>query len=118
MTRLEKYKNILIPVDDVAYVEYRKPKKNAWSTDGDDSAGTYVRVRDGYVYSSIRIGKKNLLDDFKKWYDETMARIGGGNNSNGWVTFGSIGEEEPLDVSPYATWTTTTVQHDGMEHPL
>lgn len=78
MTRLEKYKNILIPVDDVSYVEYRKPKKNAWSTDEDDNAGTYVHVRDGYMYGSIRIGKKNLLDDFKKWYDDTMARIGQG----------------------------------------
>lgn len=120
MTRLEKYKNILIPVDDVAYVEYRKPKKNAWSTDEDDSAGTYVRVRDGYVYSSIRIGKKNLLDDFKKWYDEMMKRIGKGDEIGNWhFTYAyPEDEEKPFDVSPLATWPTTTVQHDGMEHLL
>ena len=114
MTRLEKYKNILIPVDDVAYAEYRKPEKGSW----DEEGGTYVKVRNGGVFNPIKLSKKNVLDDFKKWYDETMARIGPGNgNSTGWFTFGSTGEE-PFDVSPRATWSTITVQHDGMEHPL
>jgi len=121
MTRLERYKDILIPVDDVSYVEYRKPKKNAWSTDGDDNAGTYVHVRDGYVYGSIKIGKKNLLDDFKKWYDETMKRIGKGEETGiwQWTYLNPTDSEKPFDVSPHTTWTsTTTVQHDGIEHPL
>lgn len=75
MTRLERYKDILIPVDDVAYVEYRKPDKNAWNED-ESSKGTFVRIRNGYVYGTIQISKSNVLDDFKKWYDDTMARIG------------------------------------------
>lgn len=75
MTRLERYKDILIPVDDVAYVEYRKPDKGAWD-EGESSKGTFVRLRNGYVYGTIRISKSNVLDDFKKWYDDTMVRIG------------------------------------------
>lgn len=83
MTRLERYKNILIPVDDVAYAEYRKPDKGAWDK-GESSKGTFVRLRNGYVYDTIQISKSNVLDDFKKWYDETMARIGSKGESREW----------------------------------
>lgn len=65
MTRLEKYRDALIPIDDVSYVEYRNYP--------DAKGGTYVRVRqyDSFL-SSIKIGEENLLDDFKTWYDSIM----------------------------------------------
>ena len=124
MTRLEKYKDVLIPVDDVAYVEYRKPDKSSWD-ESESAKGTYVRIRSGYAYGTIKISDKNVLDDFKKWYDETMNRIGsntcsGGVPGGGWwtcTTSENIGEE-PFDISPHAVWSTATVQHDGVEHPL
>lgn len=125
MTRLEKYKDILIPVDDVAYVEYRKPDKKTWSGhDYDEETGTFVRIRNGAFFNMIKISKKNVLEDFKTWYDETMKRIGKGDEIGNWhFTYGPNvypgDEEKPFDVSPLATWSsTTTVQHDGMEHPL
>lgn len=83
MTRLEEYKNVLIPVDEVAYVEYRKPDKDSWD-EGESSKGTYVRVRNEYGYGTIKISKSNVLDDFKKWYDETMARICSKGESREW----------------------------------
>ncbi len=123
MTRLEKYNDILIPVDDVAYVEYRKPDKKTWSGhDYDEETGTFVRIRNGYFFNMIKISKKNVLDDFKTWYDETMKRIGKGEEKTGvwqWAYPDTNDSEKPFDVSPLATWSgTSTVQHDGIEHPL
>ena len=65
MTRLEKYRDALIPIDDISYVEYRNYP--------DAGGGTYVRVRqyDSFL-GSIKIGEENLLDDFKAWYDGVM----------------------------------------------
>ena len=122
MTRLEKYKDILLPVDDIAYVEYRKPDKKTWTGhDYDEETGTFVRIRNGWFFNLVKISQKNVLDDFKKWYDETMKRIGKGEETGiwQWAYPNTTDSETPFDASPHATWTTTTmVQHDGMEHPL
>lgn len=86
MTRLEKYKDILLPVDDIAYVEYRKQDKKTWSGhDYDEETGTFVRIRNGWFFNLVKISQKNVLDDFKKWYDETMSRIGQKGHTDEWV---------------------------------
>ena len=72
MERLEKFKDWLIPIDSVVYVEYRKSNKARLGLEDDDSAGTYVKVATGEngILSSIKIGNRNLLDEFKAWFDK------------------------------------------------
>ena len=70
MSRLEQYREFLIPVDDVMYVEYRKPNKKGFG-DNEREGGTYVWINMGGGASrNIKIGKKNLLEDFQKWHKQ------------------------------------------------
>lgn len=123
MTRLEKYNNILLPVDDIVYAQYRKQDKKTWTGhDYDEESGTFVWIKNGWYFNMVKISKKNVLDDFKKWYDETMTRIGKGEETGTWTWTYTSPENDntPFDRSPHVTWSTlgTMVQHDGMEHPL
>ena len=70
MARLEHYKDFLIPVNEVVYAEYRKPNKNALAED-EMEGGTYIWVKlDAGMCKAVKIGKKNLLDDFQKWHKQ------------------------------------------------
>ena len=73
-TRLERYKDFLLPVYDIAYVEYRHPNKDAILRD-DVEGGTFVciRIQNGIgTTKDIRISKGNVLSDFHKWYAKML----------------------------------------------
>ena len=146
MSQLERYKDFLIPVDDVLYVEYRK--KNDYTIDPSKTVGTFVYVNvDSCFQRAIKISKKNVLDDFKAWYDQVMSRaVLKRKTSQSVENMPSVGTEpenggpnETVDLSPHhchvqtlsdgqtvvtilngpeSTARSCTAQQDGSEHPF
>lgn len=68
MSKFERFLNVLLPVSDIIYAEYRPRKTNIESSRLSYDVGTFVHVKNGNVFSeTIKVSDDDVLESLLDW---------------------------------------------------